>query len=165
MPSSHTRHYNYSPSPTPPPSTSPAAYIAVCVGVIAGRHCRNLAAAAVWRAAPRWAPFSVQRTVRLGSFSQPYNSIAPTKAITSPGAFLRGPGSGAGVRGTGVTRQKSDRHGTVLRPHKSNTGEEEEDKKTWKVWFLHVGNRGQTANGEKVCAKFPTIRQERKINL
>lgn len=69
--SSHAQHYNHTPSPTPFPLTSPAACIGVCVGVIAGRHCRNLAAAAVWRATPRWAPFSVQRTVRLGSFSQP----------------------------------------------------------------------------------------------
>lgn len=52
------------------------------------------------------------------------------------------------MRGSGVTRQKSDRHGTVLRPHKTDTGEEmEREKSEMEVWVLQIGYRGQTPNG------------------
>lgn len=69
------------------------------------------------------------------------------------------------MRGTGVTRQKSDRHGTVLRPHKSNTGEEMEDKKKSEKFascLKVIGVKLQTERTSEVCAKSPAIRQERK---
>lgn len=52
LPSTDALHQHI---PSPPPLPVPPAwrYIGACVGVIVGRHCRNLAAAVVWRAAPR----------------------------------------------------------------------------------------------------------------
>lgn len=41
------------PSHRPLPVPHVWRYIGACVGVIVERHCRNLAAAVVWRAAPR----------------------------------------------------------------------------------------------------------------
>lgn len=115
-----------------PLSPLPSAWrcIWACVGVIVGRHCRNLAAAAVWRAAPRWVPFSGQRAVRLGSFTQPYKSnglhkgdYKPRRIPVGTWEWCRceaGRKGGEGVEGPrGCSPSERRLHGnrTVPRPH------------------------------------------------
>lgn len=95
---------------TPPLSVPPAwRYIRACVGVIVERHCRNLAAAMVWRGAPTLSPIQRPARCEVGKFQSAIQLNGPHKSDYKPQRIPVG--TWERRRCEGGPHQRSDKNG------------------------------------------------------